>query len=152
MSFKKLLISAVVIFIAVTDSTAQKNKNLSNSSQQWSIEKANAWYTSHSWIIGADYIPSNAINQLEMWQAPTFDSAINDRELGWAENIGFNTMRVFLHSIAWKEDQDGFKKRINTFLNIASRHHIQIMFVFFDDCWNKVPKEGTQPAPKTRYS
>jgi hypothetical protein len=114
----------------------------------WSVEKANAWYAQHDWIIGANYIPSNAINQLEMWQAQTFDSAINDKELAWAESIGFNTMRVFLHSLAWKQDKEGFKKRINTFLNIADRHKIKIMFVFFDDVWNKVPQPGTQPAPK----
>jgi Cellulase (glycosyl hydrolase family 5) len=114
----------------------------------WPVEKANAWYSGHKWIIGADYLPSNAINQLEMWQAATFDSVTNDKELSWAENIGFNAMRVFLHSVAWKEDKDDFKKRINTFLNIADKHQIRIMFVFFDDCWNKVPQAGTQPVPK----
>jgi hypothetical protein len=83
-----------------------------------------------------------------MWQAATFDSTINDKELGWAESIGFNTMRVFLHSVAWKQDKKGFKERINTFLNIADRHHIKIMFVFFDDVWDKTPEPGTQRAPK----
>ncbi len=151
MLVKKLLAVAFIVLGTIGNVAAQKNKSSSNAgeaSKQWPVEKANAWYATHAWIIGADYIPSNAINQLEMWQASTFDSATNDRELGWAENIGFNTMRVFLHSVAWKEDKDGFKKRINTFLNIADRHHIQIMFVFFDDVWNKVPKAGTQPAPK----
>lgn len=114
----------------------------------WPVEKANAWYRTHKWINGADYLPSNAINQLEMWQAATFDSAINDKELGWAENIGFNTMRVYLHSVAWKQDNEGFKNRMNTFLNIADRHHIKILFVFFDDCWNKAGVAGKQPDPK----
>ena len=142
----------VLLFIFTANGFSQARKNTAASKavagQQWSIEKANAWYANHAWIVGADYVPSNAINQLEMWQAATFDSAINDKELGWAENIGFNSMRVFLHSVAWKEDKEGFKKRINTFLNIADRHHIQIMFVFFDDVWNKDPKPGKQPDPK----
>jgi len=115
----------------------------------WSPEKANAWYREHKWLTGADYIPATAINQLEMWQAETFDAATIDKELGWAENIGFNTLRVFLHSVAWKEDPQGFKKRVDQFLAIADKHHIQPLFVFFDDCWNKVPKPGLQPAPKT---
>jgi hypothetical protein len=83
-----------------------------------------------------------------MWQAESFDPAQIDKELGWAENIGFNTMRVFLHSVAWKADPEGFKKRVDQFLNIADKHHIQPLFVFFDDCWNKVPKAGKQPDPK----
>lgn len=116
--------------------------------QRWPVEKAAQWYNSHPWITGANFLPSTAINQLEMWQADTFDPTTIDRELGWAENIGFNTMRVFLHSVAWKQDAEGFKKRVADFLTIADKHHIQPLFVFFDDCWNKIPKAGKQPEPK----
>jgi hypothetical protein len=118
-------------------------------SKQWSAEKANAWYAQHKWINGSDYITSSAINQLEMWQADTFDPKTIDRELGWAEGIGFNTMRVFLHSVAWQQDHAGFKKRVNEYLAIADKHHIETIFVFFDDCWNPTPKPGKQPEPKT---
>jgi endo-1,4-beta-mannosidase len=97
---------------------------------------------------GANFTPSTAINQLKIWQAETFDPTTIDRELGWAERIGFNTMRVFLHSLAWQQDHAGFKKRVNDYLAIADKHHIQTILVFFDDCWNKNPKAGTQPAPK----
>jgi len=115
----------------------------------WTAEKANSWYNEHKWLTGANYIPATAINQLEMWQADTFDPATIDKELGWAQGIGFNTLRVFLHSLAWKQDSAGFKKRLDQFLSIADKHHIQPLFVFFDDCWNKEPREGKQPAPKT---
>jgi Cellulase (glycosyl hydrolase family 5) len=142
-----------LLLIATTAVQAQKNKNAiaapSPPAKVWAAEKANAWYSQHKWLTGANYIPANAINQLEMWQAATFDAATIDKELGWAESIGFNTMRVFLHSVAWKQDPDGFKKRVDQFLTIADKHHIQPLFVFFDDCWNKEPKAGTQPLPKT---
>ncbi len=115
----------------------------------WTAERANAWYAKHKWINGSDFIPSSAINQLEMWQADTFDPNTIDRELGWAEGIGFNTMRVFLHSVAWKEDKAGFKSRVGKYLAIADKHHIQTIFVFFDDCWNPNAKPGKQPEPKT---
>jgi endo-1,4-beta-mannosidase len=118
-------------------------------SKIWSVEKANAWYKEHKWLTGANYIPANAINQLEMWQANTFDPALIDKELGWAQSIGFNTMRVFLHSLAWQQDPEGFKKRMDQFLTISAKRGIEPMFVFFDDCWNKEPKAGTQPAVKT---
>ena len=60
-----------------------------------------------------------------MWQAATFNSATIDRELGWAEAIGFNTMRVFLHSGAWQQDPAGFKKRLGDYLVLADKHYIQ---------------------------
>ncbi|MGI8634096.1 MAG: galactose-1-epimerase, partial [Segetibacter sp.] len=91
---------------------------------------------------------SNAINQLEMWQEDSFDPETIDRELGYAEGMGFNTMRVFLHSIAWQQDSSGFKQRINKYLDISNRHNIKTIFVFFDDCWNKEPKAGVQPLVK----
>ena len=147
---KKQFTFIILLFPAITV-CAQKTipaKTKTAPGQVWRVEKANAWYNEHKWIIGANYLPSNAINQLEMWQASTFDSVLNDKELSWAGNIGFNTMRVYLHSIAWKQDKEGFKNRMNTFLNIADRHHIKILFVFFDDCWNKIPVAGLQPAPK----
>lgn len=114
----------------------------------WPLAKANVWYAQHKWINGSDFIPSTAVNQLEMWQGDTFDPATIDRELGWAQGIGFNAMRVFLHSIAWQQDPEGFKKRVGQYLTIANKHHIQTIFVFFDDCWNADPKPGKQPAPK----
>lgn len=116
--------------------------------QVWPIEKVNAWYSEQKWINGADFLPSTAINQLEMWQADSFDPATIRKELGWAESIGFNTMRVYLHSLAWKQDQEGFKKRVDQYLAIADKHHIKTIFVFFDDCWNKQAKTGKQPEPK----
>ncbi|MDO3641199.1 1,4-beta-xylanase [Mucilaginibacter sp. L3T2-6] len=114
----------------------------------WPAARANAWYAKHKWINGANFTPSTAINQLEMWQADTFDPTTIDRELGYAEGIGFNAMRVFLHSLVWKEDPKGFKSRINKYLEIADKHHIQTIFVFFDDCWNPNAKPGKQPEPK----
>ena len=36
------------------------------------------------WLVGSNYIPTDAINQLEMWQADTFNPAQIDKELGWA--------------------------------------------------------------------
>jgi hypothetical protein len=140
------------LLLAVTLAQAQKMKKqpapAALPGKVWTAEKANAWYSEHKWLTGANYIPANAINQLEMWQADTFDPATVDKELGWAESIGFNTMRVFLHSVAWKEDPAGFKKRVDQFLSIADKHHIQPLFVFFDDCWNKMPRAGIQPSPK----
>jgi hypothetical protein len=117
-------------------------------SEIWTKEKANEWYLQQPFITGADFLPSTAINQLEMWQADTFDTTTINRELGWAESLGFNTLRVFLHDLVWQQDANGFKKRIDIFLQIADQHHIKPLIVFFDDCWNPEPSLGKQPEPQ----
>jgi hypothetical protein len=116
-------------------------------SQRWSEQKSNTWYAQQPWLVGANYIPSNAINQLEMFQAATFDPAINDRELGLAESIGMNTARVFLQDQLWEQDPEGFKKRLDTFLGIAAKHHIRPLLVLFDSCWETNPRLGPQHPP-----
>ena len=115
--------------------------------QRWSEARANAWYAQQPWLVGANYIPRDAINQLEMWQAATFDPKEIDLELGWAQAIGMNTMRVFLHDLLWQQDAKGFQQRINAFLTIAARHHIRPVFVLFDSCWDPDPKLGPQRPP-----
>ena len=114
---------------------------------RWTPERAQRWYDEQPWLVGCNFIPSTAVNQLEMWQAETFDPGTIDRELGWASSIGFNTVRVYLHDLAWEADRRGFKKRIDHFLEIAGRYGIRPMFVLFDDCWTDHPKPGRQPAP-----
>ena len=116
-------------------------------SGRWSEAKAADWSRVQPWLVGANYTPANAINQLEMWQAETFDPARIDRELGWAEAIGMNTMRVFLHDLVWQQDAAGFTKRIEQFLAIADKHHIKPMFVLFDSVWDPLPKLGKQHEP-----
>lgn len=133
-----LLLCCFMLFFSIV--TAQN---------KWTVEKANAWYAKQGWLTGCNFQPSTAINQLEMFQAETFDTATINRELGWAEGLGFNVMRVFLHHLLWTADKEGFKKRLNTYLDVSSKHGIKTMFVFFDDCWNDTAWVGKQPEPKT---
>jgi hypothetical protein len=114
----------------------------------WTKEQANEWYKQWGWLRGCDFIPSTAINQLEMWQAETFDAATINKELGWAASIGMNCMRVYLHHLAWEIDKEGFKKRMKTYLDISSKQGIHTIFVFMDDCWNPAYTAGKQPDPK----
>src|SRR5690606_16796868 len=117
-------------------------------SQRSSIERAEKWYAGHQWLNGANFNPSTAINQLEMWQGESFDPQTINRELGYAQGIGMNVMRVYLHSLAYKQDPKGFKERVEQYLDISDGRGIKTMFVFFDDVWNKEPKVGKQPDPK----
>lgn len=118
-------------------------------SQRWSPEKAKAWYSKQGWLRGSNFQPSTAINQLEMFQSESFDTATLHKELGWARDLGFNVMRVYLHHLLWTADKQGFKKRLDSYLGISTKYGIKTLFVFFDDCWNDTAWTGTQPAPKS---
>ncbi len=117
------------------------------SADPWPEGRAKAWQQKTGWLLGCNFLPSTAINQLEMWQADTFDLKTIDRELGWAESIGMNSVRVYLHDLLWRQDSEGFLKRMEQFLEVAGKHHIGAVFVLFDSCWDPFPKLGTQRAP-----
>lgn len=143
----KLISLILIAWVVFSCNSVKKNESKENS-QRWTIEQAKKWGTENGWLRGSNFNPSTAINQLETWQAESFDTATINRELGWAEGIGMNVMRVYLHHLAWEIDKEGFKKRMDTYLTIADKHRIKTVFVIFDDCWNPTYIAGKQPDPK----
>jgi len=138
----------IVILAACNRISRGENQDKTNGGTVWSIEEAQQWGKNMPWLRGANFNPSTAINQLETWQKESFDPVTIDRELGWAEDIGFNCMRVYLHHLAWQVDREGFISRVDQYLDIADKHGIKTIFVFFDDCWNATYQAGKQPDPR----
>jgi hypothetical protein len=136
------IIAAIALLLGISSAA------LAAPAPTWSAKQANDWYARQPWLVGSNFIPSTAINQLEMWQPDTFDLPTIDRELGWAEALGMNSMRVFLHNLLWQQGSEGFLHRMDEFLQIAEKHHIRIMFVLLDSVWNPHPQLGKQREPK----
>jgi hypothetical protein len=141
MSLRLLLFAFAILSSLDSQASAQTR-------ERWTEDKAAAWRQQTGWLVGANFGPAYAINQLEMWQADTFDLKAIDKELGWAESLGMNSMRVFLHHLLWEQDKEGLLKRMDQFLEVADKHKIRIMFVLFDSVWDPNPKPGKQRAPK----
>lgn len=140
---RKILLAITIVLLSV----ACGQKDLS--SQRWTEEQASKWYEQTEWPVGCNYVPSYAINQYEFWQPETFDIQTIDRELGLAESLGFNTVRIYLHEGLWYADKDGFKQRINTFFETATKHGIKMIVTFFTNGGNHdfEFKLGPQPEP-----
>lgn len=144
---KKILI--ILLFVILTGACVMAEQGCSLKFRaRWSNEKANKWYASQPWLVGCNFNPSTAINQLEMWQEESFDPDTIDKELGYAENLGMNIIRVYLHDLLWKQDSKGFLARMDKFLSIADKHKIKVMFVLLDSVWDPHPKPGKQREPK----
>lgn len=136
------------LLLAAGAAVARAPRASAEEAGRWPADRANRWYQAQGWLVGANYIPASAINQFEMFQADTFDPRRIDTELGWAQFYGHNTARVFLHDQLWAADQRGFQTRLGQFVDIAARHRIKPLFVFFDSCWDPQPRAGRQRAPR----
>jgi hypothetical protein len=144
-----LRLSTLVIGVITLVGAIAAGSQSSLAAERWTAEQANKWYDAQPWLVGCNFAPNSAINQLEMWQADTFDPAAIDRELGWAASLGMNTVRVFLHDLPWTEDREGFYSRIDKFLDICAKHKIRPMVVLFDGVWDPDPQSGLQRRPRT---
>jgi len=115
----------------------------------WSAERAWDWYLARPTVRGCNYLPRTAVNTTEMWQAAAFDPKTIDEELGWAHDVGYNSVRVFLPYLVWEDDAAGLKKRVDEFLAIAARHGIGVVPVLFCDCSfaGREPYLGEQAPP-----
>lgn len=120
-----------------------------NHTTQWTPAEARAWYDAQPWLVGCNFLPSSAINQLEMFQPADYDRhrPVLVRELDWAAGLGMNTLRVFLHDLLWSSDASGFFRRLDDFLGLCAGRGIRPMLVFFDACHRPEPEAGPQPAP-----
>ncbi|HUT32566.1 MAG TPA: cellulase family glycosylhydrolase [Planctomycetota bacterium] len=136
-------VSLVLLVLAAAATAAE------DAAERWTAEQARGWGERQPWIVGFNYVPSNAVNTTEMWQAETFDAALIGRELALAGDLGFNSTRVFLQYLVWKRDPEGLRKRLEQFVGIADRRGLSTMPVLFDDCAfaGKQPYLGKQDDP-----
>lgn len=141
-------VSIIALMVCLTGCGTVSRDAAGPQGRQWTPAESQAWQSSRPWLVGCNFIPSTAVNQLEMWQADTWDPATIDRELGWAADLGFTSVRVFLHDLLWQQDKRGFLKRMDQFLDLAGKHKIGVMFVLFDGVWDPFPRLGKQREPR----
>ena len=84
----------------------------------WNLDQAFSWYNKQGWLVGCNFLPSSCINQIEMFQEDTFKLDEIAKEISWAKDLGFNTLRVYLHDLLWDE-KDQFLIRFNNFLDCS---------------------------------
>ena len=119
----------------------------------WPAERARAWADELPTLVGCNYTPAYAQNQIAFWGSETWDPDAIEAELRAAAGIGMNALRVYLHDEAWRADPDGFLARVDAFLGIAARHDHAVLLVLFDDCWHEpVPGPQAPPVPGVHNS
>ena len=144
---KTLAVGAPLTFSLARALAGQTDTPISTVAGRWPVERIKAWYAALPWLVGANYLPSNKINVIDMWQSSTWDRRVIADEFKLAQSIGFNTMRVFLHPLVWEDDERGLYRRMDRFLAMAEHAGIRPSFVFFDDCHYPYARLGPQPLP-----
>ncbi len=114
--------------------------------ERWSKERVWQWYNSRPWLRGCNYMSADCANRIDQWQSLGFEERLKttDRELALAAETGFNTIRIVLEFIVWKEEHDTFFERFDRYLDVCAKHGISCMVVFGNDCMPP-KREGWRP-------
>jgi hypothetical protein len=98
-------------------------------------------------VRGANFIPSYSANTYEMWR--NYDHDTFDRELGLAEAVGYNSIRLWLNYAAYEELGSKMVDEVEDAVSLATRHHLRAVIVLFDSCGVR-SRRDTQwlPAPE----
>jgi hypothetical protein len=91
----------------------------------------------YSRVRGANFIPTYASNDLEIWK--NFDPEVIDRELGYAESMGLNSVRIFLQYHVYEHDPKTFIDNVAKFVDLCEKHGIRPMLTVFDGCMGVSP-------------
>ena len=83
-------------------------------------------------IRGVNFFTSSASNATTMWRH--FDPAVADRELGWMEALGFNSIRLWLSETVWREQRGAFLDALGRCLDLCAKHRLSALLVLFDSC------------------
>ncbi len=118
----------------------------------WTDEQAKQWIAKQKYRAGVNYIPSYAVNQIELWQKETFDIKTIDREFALMRATGFNAVRVFLSDLVFESNPDGFMERFEEFLKTADKYGIGTMVVFFTNGGTDDAKLGKQVVPSQSHN
>ena len=118
--------------------------------KKWDKEAINQWWEWQKWPMGANFVTTSAVNDIEMWRNDTFDAGLIRKELGVAKSVGLNSVRVFLSYVVWREERELFEKNFDLFLQMAMEASLTVMPILFDDCafdFGSEPQYGPQPDP-----
>ncbi|MBO5312367.1 MAG: cellulase family glycosylhydrolase [Clostridia bacterium] len=104
--------------------------------EKWSNERAWEWYNSRPWIRGCNYMCADCVNRVDQWQALHFDEYLKttENELKLMKELGFNSVRLILEYVVWKEEHEGFLERFERYISLCDSYGISCMIVLANDC------------------
>ena len=103
---------------------------------KWSKERAWEWYNAHPWIRGCNYMSADCVNRIDQWQALHFEERFRttEEELKVMQELGFNSVRIILEYVVWKEEHDSFLERFERYISLLDKYGISAIVVLANDC------------------
>ncbi|MBR6748541.1 MAG: cellulase family glycosylhydrolase, partial [Clostridia bacterium] len=115
---------------------------------RWTRERIWNWYNSRPWMRGCNYMSADCANRIDQWQSLGFEERFETTESEFAlmQETGFNTARVILEYVVWKEEHDSFLERFDRYLALGAKYGISFIVVLANDCMPPKTELWKMPA------
>ena len=99
--------------------------------EKWSCEQANAWYEKLGWLRGCNFIGSDCVNRLDMFQSYKAEEklATAERELALCQKIGFNTVRIWANFDVYYAEPDSYMDILERYISLCDKYGQKVMLV-----------------------
>lgn len=99
--------------------------------RRWTENEIKAWYDALPWLRGCNFLPSNCVNRLDMWQSYKRNEHLEtaDRELALCNETGFNTVRLWLNFDVYYKEPEEFMNTLESYISLSAKHNQAVMIV-----------------------
>jgi len=116
--------------------------------RRWTKDEINEWYDARPWMRGCNYMSADCANRIDQWQELGFEERMQttEAELALMQKTGFNTVRLIIEYVVWKEEHDGFLERFDRYLDLCAKYGISCMITLANDCMPPKNEDWKMPA------
>ena len=99
--------------------------------RQWTEQEINEWYAKQPWLRGTNFLPSDCINRLDMWQSFGREEHLKtaETELKLSEETGFNTVRLWCNFDVYYKEPEEFMQTLESYISLCAKYHHSVMLV-----------------------
>ena len=99
--------------------------------RKWTVKEINDWYSKRPWLRGCNFLPSDCINRLDMWQSIGREEHLKtaDKELQMCEDLGFNTVRLWANFDVYYKEPRKFMETLEMYIDLCDKHKQLVMLV-----------------------
>ena len=103
---------------------------------RWTKEQIWEWYDARPWFRGCNYMSADCANRIDQWQSLGWEErfATTEEELRLMQETGFNTVRLIIEYVVWKEEHDFFLEHFDRYLSLCAKYGISCMITLANDC------------------
>ena len=121
----------MVITLKIEIGVSRTRRNKKTMKRQWTEQEIAEWYKSQPWLRGTNFLPSDCVNRLDMWQSIGREEHLKtaETELKLSKETGFNTVRLWCNFDVYYKEPEEFMQTLESYITLCAKYDQSVMLV-----------------------